>query len=160
MCWDYALSWANVRSSLNENAVAGPLFISVGKSEQLAKFLDLNPELQPFASDFLIDDTPDFAAYKRAGFVNMLGDVQLEKPPDFKPPKTMSPGKWWSYLRNVNSLAPIPDKPKFGEVPPGVKVLGGTFVLQGEQVVFSHEDVVPGATPALDDVFAAAGVTR
>ena len=51
-----------------------------------------------------IDSTPDFSAYKAAGFNTMIGDVALETPPDFKPPKTMTLGKWFSYLANVAKL--------------------------------------------------------
>lgn len=40
----------------------------------------------------------------------------------------------------------------------GVKVLGGTYVIDGDEVLFDHQDVVPGATPAISDVLAAAGV--
>ena len=38
----------------------------------------------------------------------------------------------------------MPDdgKLKFGEVPPGVKVLGGTYVIDGDDFLFVHEDQV------------------
>lgn len=135
--------------------VAGPLFISVGRSDQLAQFLDLNPELA--SAPALIDDSPTFEAYRAAGFNYLMGDKPLEQPPDFKPPKAMTGGKWWSYLRNVNQLAPIPKQMKFGEVPQGVRVLGGTYAIDGEAVVFSHMDEVPGATPDIEDVLASVG---
>ena len=104
-----------------------------------------------------IDSTPDFSAYKAAGFNTMIGDVALETPPDFKPPKTMTLGKWFSYLKNVASLSPIPKGMKFREVPQGVKVLGGTYAIDGDDVRFSHNDVVPGATPEIDTVLKAVG---
>jgi len=135
--------------------VQGPLFISVGRSEQLASFMRLNPEIK---APMLIDDSPTFDAYRAAGFNYLMGDKPLDTPPDFKPPKTMSGGKWFSYLRNVMSLSPVPkDKKelKFGEVPAGVKVLGGTYAIAGDEVVFSHADVVPGATPDIEEVIAA-----
>ena len=117
----------------------------------------LNPELS--GAPALIDDSEDFAAYRAAGFTNLLGDKQLDSPPDFKPPRTMSPGKWWSYLRNVAQLAPKPKGGSFklGEVPTGVRVLGGTYALNGGAVVFSHEDEVPGATPEIEAVLKAVG---
>jgi hypothetical protein len=67
----------------------------------LAQFLQLN-SAELAGAKALIDDSADFAGYKAAGFNLLLGDKQLEKPPDFKPPKTMSAGKWWQYLRNVS----------------------------------------------------------
>mmetsp|Transcript_31105 Transcript_31105/g.99481 ORF Transcript_31105/g.99481 Transcript_31105/m.99481 type:complete len:88 (+) Transcript_31105:561-824(+) len=86
-----------------------------------------------------------------------MGDKALEKPPDFKPPKEMGMGKWFSYLANVAKLSPVPKDLKFGEVPQGVKVLGGTFAIEGDDVKFSHMDEVPGATPEIEAVLASVG---
>ena len=85
---------------------------------------------------------------------------KLETPPDFKPPTSMGPGKWFKYMANTVGLAPIPKDAdfKFGDVPEGVRVLGGTYVLDGDEVVFSHQDAVPGATPEISAVLAAAGM--
>lgn len=69
--------------------VSGPLLVSVGRADQLAKFLELNPELAGLPA--AVDDTPEFKAYRAAG-LGLLGDVKLEEPPDFKPPRTMGPG--------------------------------------------------------------------
>jgi len=137
--------------------VAGPLFISVGQPEQLQKFLDLNPELSQ--SKALIDDSSDFAAYKAAGFNYLMGDKELAEVPDFKPPKSMGMGKWFTYLKNVISLSPVPkgSTMKLGEVPEGVKVLGGTYAIDGDAVKFSHMDQVPGATPEIEEVLASVG---
>lgn len=140
---------------MSDAGVAGPLFISVGQPDQLAKFLELNPELSDAKA--LIDDSPTFEGYRSAGFNYLMGDKALETPPDFKPPKTMSMGKWFSYLKNVVSLSPLPkgEEMKLGAVPPGVKVLGGTYAIDGDVVTFSHMDEVPGATPEIEDVLAA-----
>jgi hypothetical protein len=134
--------------------VRGPLFVSVGKPEQLQRFLEVNPEIDPKYA--LIDSSPTFEAYRSAGFTNLLGDTKLEKAPDFKPPKTMTGGKWFSYLQNVATIAPKPDRAF--QVPDGVRVLGGTYVVDGDAVKFSHQDLVPGATPELKEVFSAAGI--
>lgn len=134
--------------------MAGPLFISVGQPEQLQQFLEINPELKDAKA--LIDDSADFLGYKSVGFNMMIGDKKLETPPDFKPP-TMGMGKWVSYMRNVASLSPIPKDMKFGEVPQGVRVLGGTYAIDGDEVVFSHMDEVPGATPEIAAVLKTVG---
>ena len=65
-----------------------------------------------------------------------VGDKALETAPDFQPPKSMGMGKWFTYLKNVISLSPVPKgtKMKLGDVPPGVKVLGGTYAIDGEPV--------------------------
>ena len=46
---------------------------------------------------------------------------------------------------------------KLGDVPPGVKVLGGTYAIDGDNVRFSHSDPVPGATPSIDAVLESVG---
>lgn len=137
--------------------VAGPLFISVGQPDQLQKFLDLNPELSQAKA--LIDDSSDFAAYKAAGFNYLMGDKELAEVPNFKPPKSMGMGKWFTYLKNVISLSPVPkgSTMKLGDVPEGVKVLGGTYAIDGDAVKFSHMDQVPGATPEIEEVLASVG---
>lgn len=132
--------------------VAGPLFISVGRADQLKKFVELNPELA--GAPALIDDTPTFEAYRTAGFNYLMGDKPLDGPPEMKAPKELSGGKWWSYLRNVGDLSPVPKDLKFGEFPTGVKVLGGTYAIDGNAVTFSHMDEVPGATPEIEEVLA------
>ena len=69
----------------------------------------------------------------------------------------MSLGKWLSYLKNVASLSPVPKGMRLGEVPQGVRVLGGTYAIEDSAVRFSHNDVVPGATPEIDAVLKAVG---
>jgi len=136
-----------------DSGVTGPLFISVGKPEQLDRFLSLNQELG--LAKAVVDDSEDFSAYKAAGFNLLMGDKTLEQPPAFKPPKQMGLGKWFSYLRNVVDLAP---KPAQGETfPNGVKVLGGTYAINGNDVEFSWMDALPGATPEIDDVLKTVG---
>jgi len=140
---------------LKRAGVAGPLFISVGQPDQLAKFLEINPELANAKA--LVDTSPDFAGYRQAGFNILMGDAKLDKPPDFKPPTNIGPRKWMTYLANTAKLAPIPKDMKFGEVPNGVRVLGGTYAIDGNAVTFAHMDKVPGATPDINDVLAVVG---
>jgi len=130
--------------------VSGPVFISVGAPEKLAKFLEVNPELK--GSTALIDDSSDFAAYRAAGFRSLLGENPLTSPPDWKP-WGMGPSKWFLWLQNWRGMSP--DNP--WTFPPGVRVLGGTYALNGSDVVFKHQDVVPGATPDINAVLRAVG---
>lgn len=135
--------------------MSGPIFISVGKPAQLAKFIELNPELAPFPA--LVDDSPTFEGYRSAGFNYLMGDKPLESMPEMQAPKEMGFGKSLSYARNVMTLSPVPDNMKFGDIPPGVKVIGGTYAINDDAVVFSHQDPVPGATPDIEEVLAAVG---
>lgn len=115
----------------------------------------MNKELA--SAQALIDTSTDFAAYRQAGFNILLGDKKLDKPPDFKPPLNMGPRRWLSYLSNVAKLSPIPKDLKFGDIPQGVRVLGGTYAIDDTAVTFSHNDPVPGAHADIDEVLAAVG---
>lgn len=87
----------------------------------------------------------------------MQGDKVLAGPPAMKPP-TMGLGKWLKYLGNVAQLAPTAKAdPNPFKPPEGVLVLGGTYALKGNDVVFAHMDEVPGATPDIEEVLAAVG---
>ena len=67
------------------------------------------------------------------------------------------PRRWLSYLANAAKLAPVPKDAKFGDIPEGVKVLGGTYAIDGDAVTFSWADEVPGATPEIEEVLKAVG---
>lgn len=100
-----------------------------------------------------VDDSRTFDAYEAAGF-GKIADTVPEKL-DLKPPG-FSPSQWFAYLTNVAALAPIrKDEPLRG-VPEGVLRLGGTFVLDGEDVLYAHSEELPGMSPEISTVLAAA----
>lgn len=134
-----------------EAGVAGPLFVSIGDAEKLNKFLDLNPSIR--RSDAFVDDY-SFAAYEGAGFKSMdmaNTDAAKEAAKSLKPPG-LDMQTWFKYLTNVASLSPIPGQMKFGEIPEGVMRLGGTFVVDADNVVFQWSDKIPGDYPDVEDV--------
>uniref|UniRef100_A0A7S2CC10 Uncharacterized protein n=1 Tax=Florenciella parvula TaxID=236787 RepID=A0A7S2CC10_9STRA len=132
--------------------VAGPFFISIGDAEKLNKFLDLNPKV-PRDSAFV--DGYDFTAYEAAGFGKLDGsDPDAAKGAKLAAPN-LSMGDWFKYTTNVMALSPVPKDLKFGEIPEGVLRLGGTFVVDGNEVVYQWSDKIPGDYPAVDDVLQA-----
>lgn len=66
-------------------------------------------------------------------------------------PTMGGPGAWWKYFANALELSPIEEGAK--GIPEGVKRLGGTFVVSGDEVLYQWSDIVPGDTPEPDDVF-------
>lgn len=156
--WDYALNWQKQQPYMAAQGIAGPLFISVGTSEQLQKFLALHEELQ--GAQALVDDSADFAAYAGAGLNYLLGDKALEALPDFKPP-SFGPALWFKYLAHSASLSPVrkcnDDKMELSHVPDGVKVLGGTFGIDDDVVKVFHQDQIPGDTPDVEAVLTSLG---
>lgn len=131
---------------MKESGVGGPIFVTIGDSEKLNSFLDVNsfiPKEQAFVDDYSFD------AYKAAGF----GRVNQE---DLKNMTITAPelgfGEWINYFSTVGKVSPIPKDMKFGDFPEGVLWTGGTFVIQGNEVVYQWTDTVPGNHPKIDDV--------
>lgn len=129
----------------------GPLFISIGDAEKLNKFLDLNPYI-PREMAFV--DGYDFAAYEGAGFGRFDDESNKENIKDVRltAPELGGPSGWWRYLSNTVALSPVPKGLKFGEVPEGVLRVGGTFVIQNDDILYRWNDNVPGNHPVIEDV--------
>jgi len=115
----------------------------------LNTFLDANtfiPREQAFVDDYSFD------AYKAAGFgrfdqvdKDAVKDVKMTAP-------ELGFGEWINYFTTVGKVSPIPKDMKFGDVPEGVLWTGGTFVVQGNEVLYQWTDTVPGNHPVIDDV--------
>jgi hypothetical protein len=158
---------------LIELGIKGPTFVSIGDAEKLNTFLDANPWMD--RNQMFVDDY-SFDVYKAAGFTR-FDQVDKEK---VKSVKMTAPdlkfGEWMSYFSIVGKVSPskifvsscmsftiffnmltnlfllVPKDMKFGEVPEGVLWTGGTFVVQGNEVVYQWTDTVPGNHPVIADV--------
>ncbi len=116
----------------------------------------MNP-LIPKDSIF-VDNSSKFEAYESIGF----GSIEVGAPSEalraassrLKAPN-LSAKTWWNYLTNIAKLSPIPQGLKFGEIPQGVLRLGGTFAIDGDEVIFAHSDALPGDHPSIEGVIAA-----
>lgn len=149
-CWSYAKEWCALQQEINEAGIAGPFFISIGDEDKLEAFLELNPFIP---KDQIFVDGYDFTAYKEAGF-GRFDEQDKELLKDFKmTAPELSAGEWWKYMTNMMKITPIPKGMKFGEVPEGVLRLGGTFVVNGDDVVYQWSDKVPGDHPVVQDVY-------
>lgn len=100
-------------------------------------------------------DDYSFDAYKAVGFKSF---TDMDKD-DVKGIELSAPdlgfGQWMSYFGNVMKLSPV-DGVKFGEIPEGVLRLGGTFVVNGNDVTYQWTDRVPGDHPDIGEVQAIA----
>ena len=121
--------------------------MSIGDEEKLNKFLELNTSV-PRSQMFV--DGCDFEAYKSVGFGSL--DISQPVKGDIKmtAPQMGGLGGWWKYLTNVMSLSPV--EPGKSGIPEGVKRLGGTFVVKGDDVIYQWSDKVPGDHPDLENV--------
>jgi hypothetical protein len=122
------------------------MFISVGTVENLNNFLELNPDV-PRELAF-VEDSANYDAYKAVGFKNIF-EV---RPVPIAAPK-MGWDKWWPYLNNIKRLVPGGDP-----LTESVRRLGGTFALNGADVVYSWSDSVPGDHPAPHTVLKVSGL--
>eukprot|EP00667_Euglena_gracilis_P007810 EG_transcript_7889 len=135
-CWGLAKRWMAVQPSLHAANVHGPFFLSVGNVENLKTFLELNPHV-PHDSIFI--DAKDFAAYRTVGFKNLF-----EVTPTTTRLPSFSGGEWWAYLSNVRRVIPYGNENDLDATQRAVRLLGGTFVLDGPDVAFAWRDRVPG----------------
>lgn len=134
------------------SGINGPIFVTIGDSDKLNKFLKENPNV-PRESIFA--DDLSFGAYNAVG----LGSVAMEKASEpVPPPEGMGFDFWRRYLWNILGLSPIPrdGSVKLGQVPEGVLRLGGTFVVNGDDVLYQWSDSKPGDHPKIGDVMAIA----
>lgn len=132
-----------------EAGIGGPIFVSIGDAEKLNTFLEVNsfiPKEQMFVDDYSFD------AYKAAGFrrfdeqdKDVVKNIKLTAP-------ELGFGEWMTYMSNVGKVSPVPKNMKFGEFPEGVLWTGGTFVIQGNNVLYQWSDTVPGNHPVIEDV--------
>lgn len=129
------------------------MFISVGNHAKLAKFLELNPKVNPLMA--LTDESSTFEAYQAVGF-GKIGD-NVPNMGNLGMPK-LSGSQMWLYASNMMQLSPVDLDDLKAEVPQGVLRLGGTFVIDGEDVVYAWSDSVPGDTPSVDEVLKVVGL--
>jgi hypothetical protein len=131
--------------------IGGPIFVSIGDANKLNTFLDANPWMPK--SQMFVDDY-SFDAYKAAGFSRF---DQVDKESDaVKNFKMTAPElgfkEWMNYFGVVSKVSPLPKDMKFGQVPEGVLWTGGTFVVQGDDVVYQWTDTIPGNHPVIEEV--------
>lgn len=134
---------------MEEAGIGGPTFISIGDADKLNTFLDANDWM---GKDQMYVDDYSFDAYKAVGF-GRFDEVDKEA---VKSVKMTAPdlgfGEWMKYFSIVGKISPIPKDMKFGEVPQGVLRTGGTFVVQGDKVLYQWTDTVPGNHPVIEEV--------
>lgn len=133
--------------------IKGPVFVSIGDPEKLNVFLKNNPNVPKesiFVEDFEGKDA--FGAYNAVGFGSWGGGDPSAASEPIPPPKTLSFMQWVGYIFNILKLSPIPDGVKLGQIPEGVLRLGGTFVVNGNDVLYQWSDDKPGDHPDIGEV--------
>jgi len=145
---DYALQYCAQLKRMSRGS-ATFLYVAAGRSDQLRTFTDGVPELRGLT---LVDPTPKHEAYLQAGFNFLMGEKLPSSSTGFKPPLSMGPGRWLSWLASTPKLMPInPADSQF-------RLLGGTYAIDGNTVLFSRMDNVPGDFPDVDEVLKTLGV--
>lgn len=134
---------------MEEAGIGGPIFVSIGDADKLNSFLDVNsfiPKEQMFVDDYSFD------AYKAVGF-SRFDQVDKEAAKNIKmTAPDLGFGGWMDYFSTVGKVSPVPKDLKFGDFPEGVLWTGGTFVVQGNNVLYQWSDTVPGNHPVVEDI--------
>lgn len=123
------------------------MFISVGTVENLEAFLEKNPNVPRDLA--FVETSGDFDAYKAVGFKTFL-ENEFQKP---RKPE-MTAGDMWTYVRAAGKTAPKVNTLE------AVQRVGGTFVLNGSDVVYGWDDQVPGDFPEPEDVLSESGILQ
>ena len=112
--------------------------------------MSLNPNV---SRDHAFVDDYEFASFEAVGLQKM--DFEYKAPEGalgrMSAPDLGGIGGWWNYLKSSVELSPIPEG-KGNEFPQGVMMLGGTFVIDGDEVIFSYQDPLPGVEADLSAV--------
>jgi len=148
--WSYARDWGKLQRRLRRSGIVGPLFVSVGDTEKLQKFLELNRNI-PREQAFVDDNS--LRAYESIGLGSMRFGRDLPEGVEIGAPRLGGVRGWWKYMKNGMELSPVEQGTK--KFPEGVKQLGGTFVFDGNDVVYQWNDRCPGDTPIIDEVMSA-----
>lgn len=155
-CWTYANEWYKIQQErlpeFENNNIDGPWFVSIGNSEKLLKFLELNPNIP--SDRIFVDDYNSLETYKSIGFENFSNiDTKVLKTVKIRIPK-LNFNSWIKYVMNVPTIAPLsPTESIFKTgLPEGGLKNGGTFVVKGDDVIYQWYDRIPGDYPSINDI--------
>mmetsp|Transcript_18443 Transcript_18443/g.27864 ORF Transcript_18443/g.27864 Transcript_18443/m.27864 type:complete len:119 (+) Transcript_18443:653-1009(+) len=110
----------------------------------------MNPQVSQ--DNFFVDDY-NFAAYDKLGFGKFgLGREDFANWNRVQFPKLRGVNKWRQYLTSIPTIGPF-EEGKYG-VPEGGLKLGGTYIVQGSDIVYEWRDKLPGDLPDPKDVVA------
>jgi hypothetical protein len=118
--------------------------------------LENNPKIP---QDLMLVDDYSFEAFNSVGFgkIGENADLAVKGTKNMKAP-SLTAGRYFAYFKSVGKLAPIPKNVK--GIPEGVLRLGGTFGINGKEVVYLYEDGVPGDHPIPSEVLSKSMFTK
>jgi hypothetical protein len=151
----------NLQQGRKDNAVHGPIFVSIGNVDQLEVFLEQNPKIP---RDKILVDDYDHKSYKETmGFtrfdeiksINQLKGLEFSK---LVLPLlgTLGIPKLVEYVKNVLFLAPVEGDVNWRELPEGGLRNGGTIVVGGDterSILYRWNDKIPSDVPNPSDVY-------
>lgn len=123
--------------------------MSIGDAEKLKTFLDQNPNVP--RNNFFVDGY-SLDAYGAVGFNKQFTKSSPQEVLKASPPN-LSPGQWMSYLGNAPKVQPPLQYPE------GILRLGGTMVVNGNDIIYQWNDLMMGDHPDIEYVSAIARET-
>eukprot|EP00746_Dinoflagellata_sp_MGD_P062727 gnl/MRDRNA2_/MRDRNA2_26365_c0_seq1.p1 gnl/MRDRNA2_/MRDRNA2_26365_c0~~gnl/MRDRNA2_/MRDRNA2_26365_c0_seq1.p1 ORF type:complete len:162 (+),score=46.60 gnl/MRDRNA2_/MRDRNA2_26365_c0_seq1:356-841(+) len=148
--------------------IRGPVFVSIGDPEKLNLFFDNNPNVP--RETMFVDDANGLSAYNTAGFKKSFAETlkdteELKKLNISKFNPKLSFGQYIAYARDFIKMSPYPKGTGVGQfaqdivlgnLPEAGLRLGGTLVVNQDDVVYQWNDQMPGDHPDIDEVLAIA----
>lgn len=126
----------------------------MGNADNLNAFLDVNPKIP--RDMVLADASKTCDAYNAVGFKKIFEVTPrkgIAKP-------NLTGDEWWGYLKNLFKVTPFVNEKDNAATNEAVRRLGGTFALDGANVLYSWSDSVPGDHPDPKDVLAESGLLK
>ena len=134
---------------MKANGIVGPIFITIGESDQLQMFLEKNPKIP---KELIFVDQPTLESYNAMGLGKMFENKELTKKggKNFKAPN-LTFNEWKNYLTSVGKVMPAGSNE---DVLLKVSKLGATYAINKKNIVYVYEEGVPGDNPDIKEVLA------
>jgi len=133
--------------------VEWPIFVSIGTSEKLETFLEMNSCVP---RDGILVDDYDHTLYKKLEF-SRFDEAELVWSDTLKASKLLQftnigVANLLNYTTNALTMAPVKGRVDWRSLPEGGLRNGGTLIVNGEDIVYQWSDKIPSDVPNVNDI--------
>jgi len=133
--------------------VEWPIFVSIGTSEKLETFLEMNSCVP---RDGILVDDYDHTLYKKLEF-SRFDEAELVWSDTLKASKLLQftnigVANLLNYTTNALRMAPVKGRVDWRSLPEGGLRNGGTLIVNGEDIVYQWSDKIPSDVPNVNDI--------
>jgi len=133
--------------------VEWPIFVSIGTSEKLETFLEMNSCVP---RDGILVDDYDHTLYKKLEF-SRFDEAELVWSDTLKASKLLQftnigVANLLNYTTKALTMAPVKGRVDWRSLPEGGLRNGGTLIVNGEDIVYQWSDKIPSDVPNVNDI--------